>query len=727
MVILGALLLLLFGFGYLRANYDLQYSTTGFAYGPGFTDVVVVRPLNYLLAIVSVAAALVLLFSRRMEQLRWLGLIAVVWVAAVGIGLVVPRIVQQTIVEPNELQRESPYIANNIALTRAGFGLGNVESRSLSGQGEPPPSALQADSPVLRNVRLWDYRIARQTFQQLRSFVPYYQFNDVDVDRYPEEDALQQVLISARELDIDGLPANARTWTNQHLTYTHGYGAVVSPINEATSQGLPVFMVGGIPPEEAGVMTIERPEIYFGEQDSTWVAVNTGVQEVNGIAGETPGEEFQGAARGSLQLDSYLRQIMLAINLGERRLLFSDELSDESQVLLWRTITERVSSIAPFLLLDGDPYLTIVDGRLIWIVDAYTATDRFPNSTPLGDVNYARHTVKATVDAYDGTVTFYRTAMPDPIADAYMELFAGMFRPITEAPPALAEHFRYPEDLFDLQTRVFSAYHVTDPTAFYNGEDRWELAAEEVEVDGQQSSLLPMEPYYMTLPLPSETETGFKIIRPFTPINRPNMTAWMAGQSDAMGDARLVVYRFPRQITVFGPQQVEARINQDPAISAQFTLLSQSGSEVISGNLLVLPVEETVMYVQPVYLQATGMEGAPAELTFVIVATNDHVEMRPTLEGALAAVSGADESAPADAGAANVEGEVAPGSAPIQATVAGALAAYERGQRALQTGDWAEYGEAQAELERILESLAVTTGLPPAAATEPVAAATPVP
>ena len=728
LVILGAVLLILFGIGYVLANYDLQYSTTGFAYGPSFTDVMVVRPLNYFLALVSVAAAMVLLFSRRTDQLRWLAGIAIVWVAAVVIGELVPRIVQQTIVEPNELQRESPYIANNIALTRAGFGLTDVVSRTLSGQGEPPPSALRADSPVLRNVRLWDYRIARQTYQQLRSFVPYYRFNDVDVDRYPEEDALQQVLISARELDITGLPANAQTWTNQHLTYTHGYGAVVSPINEATSQGLPVFTVGGIPPEEAGVMTIERPEIYFGELDSTWVAVNTGVQEVNGIAGETPGEPFQGTARGSLRLDSYLRRVMLAINLGERRLLFTEELTDQSQVLLRRTIADRVSAIAPFLLLDGDPYLTIVDDRLIWIADAYTATDRFPNSQPYADVNYARHTVKATVDAYDGTVTFYRTAMPDPIADAYMALFDGMFRPISEAPPALAEHFRYPEDLFDLQTRVFSAYHVTDPTAFYNGEDRWELAAEEVEVDGQrQTSLLPMEPYYMTLPLPSETETGFKIIRPFTPINRPNMTAWMAGQSDAMGDARLVVYRFPRQITVFGPQQVEARINQDPEISAQFTLLGQSGSQVISGNLLVLPVEETVMYVQPVYLQATGMEGAPSELTFVIVATNEEVEMRPTLEEALAAVAGDDASAPADAGTANVEGELAPGEAPLQATVANALAAYERGQIALREGDWTTYGESQAELQRILESLAVSAGLTPTPEAAPAVAATPAP
>ena len=723
---LAALLLVLFGAGYLLANYGLQYSQRGFTFGPGFTDVTVVRPLNYLLAIVSVLAAVILVGSRRMEQLRWLGIIAVTWVLAAVLGAVVPQLVQQTIVEPNELQREAQFITNNIALTRTGFGLEGVESRSISGQGEPPASVLQADSPVLRNVRLWDYRIARQTFQQLRSFVPYYVFNDVDVDRYPEEDEVQQVLVSARELDTEGLPANAQTWTNQHLSYTHGYGGVISPINEATSQGLPVFSVGGIPPEPAGVLTIERPEIYFGELETPWVAVNTGVQEVNGIPGETPTSPYEGLARGSIRLDNYLKRVILAINLGDRRILFTDELTSESRVLLQRSITERVSTIAPFLLLDGDPYLTVVDGRMIWILDAYSATDRFPNSTPYAGVNYARHTFKATVDAYDGTVTFYRTTMPDPIADAYSALFQEMFTPISEAPPALAEHFRYPEDLFDLQTRVFSAYHVTDPTAFYNGEDRWEIAAEPVEPDRQAESVLrPMEAYYMTLPLPGESETGFKLIRPFTPINRPNMTAWMAAQSDPRGDARLVVYRFPRQVTVFGPQQVEARINQDPQISEQFTLLGQAGSRVISGNLLVLPVEETVMYVQPVYLQATGMEGAPTELTFVIVATGEQVEMRPTLEEALAAVAGDDEAEGPGATTEDREEDLAPGAAPITGTVADAVDAYERGQRALREGDWESYGEAQAELGRILDTLARSAGV--ATGSEPVAVATPVP
>lgn len=699
-----AFLLLLFGAGYLLANFDLLYSERGFIFGPGYTDAVVVRPLNYILAIISAIAAVVLLISRGDERLRRLALIFLAWLIAVGVGSVIPRIVQQTIVEPNQLQRESPYITNNITFTRLGFGLDGTDVRSLSGQGEPPASALQADSPVLRNVRLWDYRIARDTYRQLRSFVPYYVFNDVDVDRYPEEDEVQQVLVSARELDLNGLPANARTWTNEHLSYTHGYGAVISPINEATSQGLPVFTVGGIPPEPAGAMTIERPEIYFGENEGAWVAVNTGVEEISGIPNETPTGPYEGEARGSIGLDNYLRRVMLAINLGDRRILFTDELTGESQVLLQRSITNRVSAIAPFLLLD-DPYLTVIDGRLIWIIDAYTASDKFPYSEPYGGVNYVRHTAKATVDAYDGTVTLYRTTIPDPLADAYAALFTDMFRPISDAPPRLAEHFRYPEGIFELQTRVFGAYHVTDPTAFYNGEDRWEIAGAEMDITQRdESNVQPIEAYYMTLPLPGETETGFKIIRPFTPINRPNMTAWMAGQSDAGGGSRLVVYRFPRQSTIFGPTQVEARINQDPQISERFTLLSQSGSRIISGNLLVIPVEETVMYVQPVYLQATGSVGAPTELSFVIVATNEQVEMRPTLEEALAAVAAADASA-GPAGV-NVEGDVGSVAGAVAASPDDALAAFERGQRALADGDWAAYGEAQADLQRILEGLA---------------------
>ena len=732
LLVLAALCIFVFGLGYLIENFDLLYSTRGFVSGPGFTDVNVVRPLNFFLVIASIAAALVLMFSRRMDQLRWLALIVLVWLAAVGLNLAIPQVVQQTVVEPNQLQRELPYIANNIAFTRSGFGLDNVEQRTLSGQGEPSASALQADSPVLRNVRLWDYRVARQVYQQLQSFVPFYQFHDADVDRYPEADELQQVLVSARELDTNGLQANAQTWTNQHLVYTHGYAAVVSPINEATSQGLPVFTVSGIPPNPAGAMTIERPEIYFGEIDRTWVAVKTGVQEVSGIPGDTPPDPYSGEAHGSIALDNYLRRVMLAIYLGDRRIIFTDELQPESKVLLARSVMERVSEITPFLRLDGDPYLTIVDGRLIWVLDAYTATDRYPYSTPYDDINYARNSFKVTVDAYDGTVTYYRTEIPDPLADAYMDVFPNLFTPISAAPSRLAEHFRYPEELFEIQTDVFSSYHVTDPTAFYNGEDRWEIATEQVETDDNETVEQPMEAYFMTLPLPSETETGFKLIRPFTPINRLNMTAWMAAQGDDKGTARLVVYRFPRQTTVFGPQQVEARINQDPEISSQFTLLSQAGSRVIRGNLLVIPVDQTVMYVQPVYLQATGTGGAPTELQFVIVATSLQVEMRPTLEEALAAVLAGQDQAPANDSDANAETAVEPGTSVTVvtgATAADALAAYQRGQAAMERGDWEGFGDAQRELEEILVSMAGTPVAPaaPNGDAPAIPVATPVP
>ena len=349
-------------------------------------------------------------------------------IAAVALGVAIPQVVQQT-PSSNRMSCnvKQPYIANNIAATRAGFGLDSVEMRNLSGQGEPPAAALESNSPVLRNVRLWDYRVARQTYQQLQSFVPYYVFQDADVDRYPEEDALQQVLVAARELDINGLPANAQTWTNQHLSYTHGYAAVVSPINEATNQGLPVFTVAGIPPNPAGVMTIERPEIYFGEIEGTWVAVNTGVQEVTGIPGDTPSGAYSGPGEGSISLDNYLRRVILAIYLGDRRVFFTDELQSQSKVLMQRSVSERRQTIAPFLRFDTDPYLTIVDGRLIWIVDAYTATDRFPNATSHGGSNYARNSLKVTIDAYHGTVTYYRTEHPDPLADAYMDVFPTLF------------------------------------------------------------------------------------------------------------------------------------------------------------------------------------------------------------------------------------------------------------------------------------------------------------
>ncbi len=658
------------------------------------------------------AAAALLLLTAFVQRLRFLLIAFAAWgAAAILLGIVVPAAVQQTVVEPSELRRETPFIENNIELTRAAFALDDVETRSLSGQGEPPPEVLAPETPTFANIRLWDYRVVRRIYQQLRSFVPYFRFYDVDVDRYQLDGELRQVVIAARELDVDGLTETAQTWVNRHLAYTHGYGLVVSPVSEAT-QGEPRFLVGGIPPEGTAELAIERPEIYFGEYGDgppPWVAVHTEEDEISGISGETEALPYAGAARGSIGLDSYPRRLLLALYLGDRRVLFSGELTEESRVLLRRAIDDRIRAVAPFLDYDDDPYLVVTEGRLVWIIDAYTTTDRFPGSTPLAGLNYVRNVAKVAVDAYDGTVTFYRTATPDPIADAYGEIFGDLFTPVAAAPPGLAAHFRYPEDLFDLQTEAFASYHVTDPGAFYNGEDRWAIAQEQVE--GQPRR---MEAYYVTLPLPGETAARFGLVLPFTPNNRPNMTAWMAAQLDDAGSGRLLVYRFPRQVNVNGPQQVEARINQDPQISSQITLLDQRGSRVIRGNMLVIPTGETVLYVQPLYLESAVTEGqAIPELQYVIVATNERIAMRPTLAEALAALSLVPDApaVPADA-PATADQAAPPVIDPATADLAQqALDAYERAQQALARGDWAAYGQEQANLEAILRRL---TGEPDA-------------
>jgi len=719
-----ALLLLVLGAWYWLANYDLVYSHRGYVYGVGYTDAHIVRPLNTLVAIAAVVLAVLILLSGSSRRNRLLGAFGVLLVVLIGLGLVLPPMIQNTFVVPNELSRETSYIENNINLTRAAYDFADEETRTISGQGDPSPASIAPNSPLLDNVRLWDYRVAQPTFQQLRSYRPYYVFNDLDVDRYMIDGRETQVLISARELDFNGLPANAQTWVNQHLAYTHGYGVALVPISEATRQGLPVFTVGQVPPEGTGAIEITQPQIYFGEVGGGWIALDTSVEEINGLPGETEAEPYAGKAVGSVKVDNYLRRVMLAIYNSDRRMLFSSEMGPESKVVLYRDIMSRAHAVAPYLHFDPDPYPIIADGRIVWVLDAYTVTDRYPGSTPAEiGINYIRHTAKVTIDAYDGTVTIYRTAIPDPIADAYASIYHHSFVAIEDAPQVIRDHFRYPEALFDIQTQMYGSYHVTDPVAFYNGEDRWQIAEEQAQEGRGQfgEGQVPVEAYYMTIPLPGESVASFKIVRPFTPISRTNMTAWMASRLDEKGLPHTVVYRFPGQSNVPGPEQMEARINQDPDISARITLLDQAGSRVIRGNLLVLPVEETVLYVQPLYLQATGAEGAPTELQFVIVATNTDVQMRPTLEEALAALNLTEPSS-TDANVEGDSGQPDSGEAiPTGDLATQAMEAFLRGEDALQDGDWAAYGKAQQELQILLEQMSGN------GASEPAPAATPVP
>ncbi|MGI8477224.1 MAG: UPF0182 family membrane protein, partial [Thermomicrobiales bacterium] len=675
-------------------NYLLVYSSRGVVFGASYTDVHAVRLANWLLAAAALVIGIFLLVNAFVRRVRLLvGALAAWGVLFLVLGVLAPTAVQQTVVAPSELKRERTYINNNLAMTRSAFALDAVTGRDLNGM-EPVGAASLASAPqTIGNVRLWDYRVIRSTYQQLQSFVPYYVFENVDVDRYRNANGeIQQVVLSAREIDQSGLPVNAQTWTNERLVYTHGYGAVVSPVSSVSAQGLPSFLVKQIPPDGSGAYAITQPAIYFGEANLGWVAVNTQQPEFSGLidtANPNQGS-YAGAARGSIKLNNYLTKLMLAADLGDRNLLLSGNLTGDTRVLLTRNIMDRVTKIAPFLEYDADPYMVIADGRLFWVIDAYTSTDRYPHATREGGVNYLRNSVKVVVDAYDGTTTFYRTAEPDPIADAYAKTFSTLFRPVSEVPPSIAAHFRYPERLFNIQSDIYASVHVTDPSAFYNGEDRWAIPQE--QVGGQPAR---MEPYYVTMTLPQETAPEFTLIRPFVPggrTDRQNMTSWMAGRVGPDGRTSLVVYRFPRQQTVFGPRQIEARIDQEPAISAQITLWNQSGSSVIRGNLLVIPIGQSVLYVLPLYLQATSSTGALPELKRVIVASNDRVVMNETLSGALADLTGS----PAPAGnasnpAANTQspgGTAATVTPKAQQLIQAAVEAYGRGQDALAKKDW---------------------------------------
>lgn len=696
---LGGGFLLLVAFAFWLANYDLAYSTRGFLTGPGFTDMHVVKAGNVVLALLTAAIAVLLLLNTRVARRRWLLVAVAAWgVISLLVGVALPALVQQSVVEPSELRRERPYIERNLAMTRAAFGLDGVTVREVAGTGEPPAAALSTTSDTFDNARLWDYRVIQDTYQQLRSFVPYYRFHDVDVDRYQVNGRLRQVVISARELDQDGLPNNAQTWVNRHLAYTHGYGAAVSPVSESTGQGLPVFFVGNIPPEGTAALAIQRPEIYFGELTREWVAVNTDQPEFTGLQGGAATSPYAGEARGSIHLTNYLTRLLVAADLSDRRIILSGDLTSDSRILIRRDIVDRARTIAPFLTYDPDPYLVIADGRLVWLLDAYTTSNRFPTASPIEGINYIRNSVKITVDAYDGTTTFYRTDVEDPIADAYGKMFDRLFTPISSAPPALMDHVRYPERLFNLQTDVYAAYHVNDPVAFYNGEDRW--AVPTVPSGDERSR---MEAYYASLRLEHASRTRFGLILPLVPggrQDRSNMTAWMAGQTDETGKPSILLYRFPRQVTVFGPEQVEAQINQDREISPQLSLLDQAGSRVIRGNLLVLPIDETVIYIQPLYVQATSSQAAPTELKYVIVASNERVVMRPTLREAIEALARGAAAAPS-----------VPATTPDQEAAEvnlaeKALDAYNRGQAALKAGDWEAYGREQQTLAGLLQQLA---------------------
>ena len=535
-------------------------------------------------------------------------------------------------VEPNELQRERGFIARNIEFTRAAFGLDRIEERSYEATAQLTSSDILANQETVNNVRLWDPRPLIDIYNQIQHLRLYYNFQDTDVDRYEINGEYRQVLIGARELYPEFLPEEAQRWVNQRLQFTHGYGAAASPVTEFTDEGRPLFFVQDVPP--TGDIEINRPEVYYGENTNSYVIVNSETPEFDHPTEEDVPVYVQYQGSGGVHLSSLLRRIAYAWQFGDINIVISGEILPQSKVLYNRHIQERISHVAPFLQLDADPYLIVEQGRLVWMQDAYTMTDKYPYSRPFDErFNYIRNSVKVVVDAYNGKLQFYIADPQDPLIQTYAKIFPALFKPMDDMSLFLRDHLRYPEDLFSVQSETYLQYHMTDPTVFFNKEDQWSVPLE-VFFGSQQA----VEPYYVIMKLPGEEDVEFVLILPFTPAEKPNMVAWLSARMDGPEYGKLIAYTFPRGVQIDGPVQIEARIDNDTEISQQFTLWNQSGSVVIRGNLLVIPIADSILYVEPVYLRA---EGLPLpELKRVILASANKVVMEPSLDEALEALFG---------------------------------------------------------------------------------------
>ncbi|QQS48806.1 MAG: UPF0182 family protein [Acidobacteriota bacterium] len=684
---------------------NLVYSPGGTVAGAGYTDITARLPMLRVEMVVELIMALVAIAMMFRLRLRWfLGAAAIWLIVIVGGGIVYPSMVQRFSVAPNELVRETPYIKLNIAATRQAFGLDRIEERELSGDAGLTLDDIRENAATINNIRLWDHGPLLDTFAQIQEIRTYYEFQSVDNDRYKIDGELRQIMISPRELSAESLPV--RNWINETLTFTHGFGLTLGPVNQVTREGLPVLMIKDIPPVSSlPSLNVTRPEIYFGELSHDPVYVKTAAQEFNYPSGE---ENVYGQyeGEGGIPLDSYFRRTAFAARFGDMKLLLSNDISPQSRVLFHRNIRERLRRIAPFLRFDLDPYLVISEGRLFWIADAYTVSNRYPYSQPYGGINYIRNSVKAVIDAYNGDARLYVADPGDPLIQTWSRIFPGILKPLEEMPADLRSHLRYPEDIFRLQTTVYSTYHMDQPQIFYNKEDQWEISS----ISESEGQAQVMEPYFTIMKLPGEQREEFILMLPFTPRRKDNLASWMVARADGENYGKMLVYRFPKQKLIFGPRQVVARINQDADISRQLSLWNQRGSQVILGTLLVIPIKESLIYVQPLYLKAAS--GKIPELKRVIVAAENRIAMEETLEGSISRIFGGSpgQAAPAETLAAAPAGAPPPVAAPaagaeLQQLHSQAWSHYERAIQAQKDGDWARYGEEIKQLGALLERL----------------------
>lgn len=738
---LALLLLAIFIARYWLDIYSLAISQNGVVEGATYTDLNARVPGFYILMVFAVAAGACIVWSVFRRSLVVAGAGVGAWIVAAIVLLgIYPAAVQRFNVDPNELAKEQQYIQRNIDGTRTAFNLQSVDLQQFQASSDVTRQTLSQDQATIDNIRLWDPRFEIDTYKQQQEIQQYYVFDDVDVDRYPLNNTTTEVTLGARELSQDSLQANAKTWVNVHIRYTHGYGAVMNPVNKTDAFGLPAYNVQNIPPQ--GEPAISEPRIYYGQQTKQYEIVGARQDEIDYDDNSGVQQTFRYNGPG-VGIGSFFRRLIYAWQFGDTNLLISGQITGQSKLLYRRTLSDRILHIAPFLTLDKDPYLVVADGKLYWIQDAFTTSDSFPYSEDDNGINYIRNSVKIVVDAYSGDTTFYLVDPSDPVAKTYQKIYPSLFRPFGAMPASLRSHIRYPEDLFRIQSDVFRTYHMTDPSVFYGKQDQWATPQE-----GTSNSAHDLDPYYLIMRLPGEQQQEFVLIRPFTPANKPNAIALMAARMDGANYGKLAVYRFPSGQVIAGPVQVQSSIDAQPEISQKLTLLNQQGSHVQRGNLLMIPINQSYIYVEPVYLEA-NQNPKPAVIAVIVYAQNK-VFMEPTLSQALATAVGeatptytfstfaasataaaaaqsntsnsqpspsvtpgaatpspastATVSAPAPAPAPQVSA-VTPTATDVPGLIREAAEANAQAQQRLRSGDFAGYGEEQARLQAALNRL----------------------
>ena len=718
-VLLG-LIVLTQAWGYRLAQFDLLFSPRGTVTGASYTDLNAQLPALTALFFIAVGCAVLFLVNIRLRgwalPVLAIGLLVL---ASIVVGGIYPAIVQRFQVAPQELQREQEFIERNILFTRMGFGIDEISRQTFAASTEVTAEEVEASPSTVNNLRLWNPDTLRASYAQLQRIRPYYDFVDVDVDRYEIDGQRRLVMLTTREIDQLGIPGGGQTWQNQHLVYTHGYGAAASRVDQVTVAGAPAFILRDIPETGPLAEQLAEPRLYF--QDATavpYVIVGTEADELDYPVGSGEDQrttQYQGS--GGIELGSFFRQLAFAWRYRDVNLLISGLIDSNSKILINTDLPSRVTKIAPFLQYDGDPYAAIVDGRFVWIWDAYTASDSFPYSqrVSLGDLtggrlggtaNYIRNSVKVVVDAYDGTATFYLVDEEDPIIQAWAQVFPDLFTPVSEASPDLREHFRYPEDLFKVQAHQYSNYHVTDPAQFYQKEDFWSVPLVARDPQTQPTEL---DPYYMLLTLPGDTEERFLLFIPFTPADRPNMVAWLAASGDPDDYGEMMSFEFPG-VNVTGPAQAAALISQDTVVAQQISLFDQLGSRVIYGDLLAIPIGDSFMYIQPIYLRSSQEESSIPEMKRLVIVNGEQVSFGASLSESLALALGQEVEGPPDE--PPPEPPVGP-PADVAELLAEAEAHFEAAQAALEAGNLGTYQREIDAARALIEEALELTGAAP--------------